>query len=148
MKTILLPLLIFMSIVSFAAPNQKVLKAFQATFPSADNVKWYEDEASSDHPETTEARFHLDSIAYNVWYDDDGNIVKMMRYYRASELPALIRAKVQKRFKGTTIYGVSELTVDGVTTYTISLQNDKHWLDVESDIQGNLVLLHNYDKIE
>ena len=45
MKTKLLPLLLMLiSSVAMALPNERVLKNFNITFPKADSIVWYESE--------------------------------------------------------------------------------------------------------
>jgi len=121
-------------------PNEKVLNAFNKTFPSVQDVSWSENAYSFD------VRFKQNQIVTRVTYDKEGTIVRTMRYYKEEHLPILVMTKVKQRFAGKNIYGVTEITKDGETSYHIILDDEKQWYDITSDTYGSIMLNKKFRK--
>jgi hypothetical protein len=113
-------------------PNQKVLAAFNKTFQQVKEVSWQELDNNY------EANFTQNNIIYRVSYDLEGNVVKSIRYYYGETLPVYIQAKLSKKYEGKTVFGVTEITSENQVTYYIILQDDKNWINVQSDAFGNM----------
>lgn len=125
--------LFFVSAVSFASPNEKVLEAFEKTFQNVKNVAW------QDVDDKYEASFTQNDISSRVVYDQEGNVVKSIRYYGGSVLPIFIQSKLNKKFDGQKVFGVTEVTTESELTYHIVLEDATTWTHVRSDVYGNLV---------
>ena len=120
---------------AFASPNtvnEKVLKAFNQTFISAQDVRW------SQHNGMYEAHFNFNDIVTRVTYDADGNAVQTIRYYYEQQLPLNILARVKSTYEGQKIFGVTELTTNEGTEYHIVLESPHSWTTVVADNTGNL----------
>ncbi|HEX6333536.1 MAG TPA: hypothetical protein VFZ78_04860 [Flavisolibacter sp.] len=115
-------------------PTPKVLDAFNRTFKFVKEVSW--DEYNNQY----EAKFSQNDIRLSVVYDEDGNVVRTIRYYFEESLPILIRSRVAKKFEGKKIYGVTELSSQDDLSYTIVLQDETHWYNVRSDAYGNMTI--------
>src|SRR5436309_12091290 len=114
MKKILFSIAILISMVSYCTPNEKILKSFSAAFPKAESIVWYE--SNND----TQVEFKTGTIRCKLWYDEDGNVTKTNRYYTQESLSPFILAKVQQKYTGKTIYGITEVSTDeGVSYYLI-----------------------------
>jgi hypothetical protein len=119
--------------VSFAAdPNQKVLEAFHKTFQQVKDVSW------QDVDNKYEANFSQNNITFRVMYDEEGNVVKSIRYYFAKTLPIFIQAKLAKKYDGKTVFGVTEISTENELTYYIILEDQTNWIHVQSDAYGNM----------
>ena len=123
--------------LSVAASNppevsEKVLKAFNQTFMKATDVVWHETQ------NLYEASFKQSEIISRAIYDVQGNLLRTTRYYSQENLPIHILTKIQKRYTGKSIYGVTELSTGDGVSYYITLQDDTHWYVVESDSWGSL----------
>ena len=119
--------------VSFAAePTQKVLDAFKKTFEQAKDVTW------QDVDNKYEANFSQNNITFRIMYDQDGNVVKSIRYYYGPTLPIFIQAKLAKKYDGKTVFGVTEISTDSELTYYIILEDKSTWTHVQSDAFGNM----------
>ncbi|MGN6163969.1 MAG: hypothetical protein ACTHOF_05440 [Flavisolibacter sp.] len=119
--------------VSFAAdPNQKVLDAFHKTFQQVKDVNW------QDVDNKYEANFSQNNITFRVMYDEEGNVVKSIRYYFAKTLPIFIQAKLAKKYDGKTVFGVTEISTENELTYYIILEDQTNWIHVQSDAYGNM----------
>lgn len=119
---------------SFAGdPTPKVLDAFNKTFKMAKNVTWNE------YNNQFEVKFTQNDIRLSVVYDRNGYVVKTIRYYFEESLPILIRSKVSKKYNDASIFGVTEVSTQDNVSYNIVLQDDKHWIFVNSDSFGNLI---------
>jgi len=126
--------------VSYGKPNEKILKSFSATFPNAENVVW--SEANND----IQVDFKAGKIRCKLWYDEDGNVTKTNRYYTQESLSPFILAKVQQKYAGKNIYGITEVSSDEGLNYYLILEDDKKWYHVTSDATGNLKLEDKYIK--
>lgn len=131
----ILTAVVFLTFTSFAygsGPNQKVLDAFNKTFQQVKEVSWQEVDNKY------EANFTQNNIIFRVQYDEEGNVVKSIRYYYGETLPILIQAKLHKKYEDKTVYGVTEITSESEVTYYIILQDEKNWVHVRSDAYGNM----------
>jgi hypothetical protein len=119
--------------VSFAAdPNKKVLDAFNKTFQQVKDVTW------QDVDNKYEANFSQNNITFRVMYDEEGNVVKSIRYYFGQTLPIFIQAKLAKKYEGKKVFGVTEISTDNELTYYIILEDKTTWTHVTSDAYGNM----------
>lgn len=125
--------LFFIGTTSFATPNEKVLAAFSKTFQNVKDVNW------QDVDDKYEASFKQNDISSRVIYDQEGNVVKSIRYYGGSVLPIFIQSKLSKQFEGKNVFGVTEVNTDSELTYHIVLEDATTWTHVRSDVYGNLV---------
>jgi hypothetical protein len=130
----------FLFCTAFAAPNVKVLNAFNKTFQNVTDVNW------QDVNENFEANFSQNNIVYRVMYDKDANVLKSIRYYYGKTLPIFIQAKLQKKYDGKKVFGVTEITTDSEITYYIILEDANHWTHVQSDGYGNMFIDKKYRK--
>ena len=124
--------LLFASATLAAEPNQKVLQAFSKTFQQVTNVSW------QDVDNKYEANFNQNDISYRVIYDQEGNILKSIRYYFGSALPIFIQAKLARKYEGKKVFGVTELASDNELKYFIILEDEKSWTHVQSDAYRNM----------
>jgi hypothetical protein len=142
MKKILLAAIVFAS--SFTAmaddPSEKVLDAFNKTFPNVKEVAWTESEHSY------EVKFKQNEILSRITYDKEGNILKTLRYYYEQELPLLVLSKVKRKFSDQKIFGVTEEASDEGTFYHIVLEDEKHWINITADSYGSIKVDKKYNK--
>ena len=131
-----------LSTKAFSPPevNEKVLKAFSETFMKATDVVWHEVK------NFYEASFKQSEIISRVIYDQDGNLVRTTRYYSQENLPINILTKLQKRFAGKSVYGVTELSSEDEISYHITMQDEKNWYIIKADNWGSLELQQKYKK--
>jgi hypothetical protein len=143
MKKILLSAAIVLSF-SFSAmaddPSQKVLDAFNKTFPHVKDVAWTESEQSY------EVKFKQNEILSKVTYDKNGNILKTLRYYYEQNLPLLVLSKVKNKFNDKKIFGVTEESSDEGTFYHIILEDEKHWINITADSYGGIKVDNKFNK--
>lgn len=143
MKKILLSIActIFMATSFAIAPNEKVLKAFQVTFSSPENVKWY------DHANYYEVSFIQSGIRSNVRYDKEGNFLGSTRYYNEQRLPMNILSKVKNKYPDKEIFGVTEITNTEEINFYVKLEDDKHWITLKVNGNGYVQVYEKYKKI-
>ena len=120
--------------------SEKVLKAFSETFMKATEVVWHEVQ------NLYEASFKQSEVISRAIYDQDGNLLRTTRYYSQENLPINILTKLQKRFAGKSIYGVTELSTDDEVSYHITMQDEKNWYIIKADNWGGLELEKKYKK--
>jgi len=135
MKKILViaAVVLFSTSASLAAePSQKVLDAFNKTFQQVKDVSW------QDVEDKYEANFSQNNITFRIMYDQDGNVIKSIRYYYEQTLPIFIQAKLAKKYDGKKVFGVTELSTDSELSYYIILEDATNWIHVKSDAFGNM----------
>lgn len=118
--------------------NEKVLRAFQETFPDVDEVKWQE------YNTYYTVSFKQHSIQSEVRYDTEGNFLSSLRYYKEDMLPLSILHQLKKKYPKKSIFGVTELIVGTDVAYFVKLEDEKTWLTVKADQQGHLSV---YEKL-
>ncbi|MBK5270017.1 MAG: hypothetical protein JJE22_03290 [Bacteroidia bacterium] len=137
MKKIIYMAVLLASFAATAAPrpeiSDKVLKAFNETFSSAENVTWEEFDNKN-----CQANFKMNEIIVKVLYDDDGNLLQTIRYYTEKNLPPNIIIKLKKKYPGKEIFTVTEVASQNDIVYHITLKDEKNWYIVKSDYLGNL----------
>jgi len=133
------------SLVVFAAPNavnEKVLKAFNASFKDAKQVVWEENLDANLY----EVKFVHNDIKSRITYDAEGNILKAIRYYYEQQLPLLIQGKLKQKFAGKKVFGVTEVSSQDQMSYHIVLEDAKNWTIVICDAQGYMTVDKKYKK--
>ena len=135
MKKILFSLacVIFLATTSNAAtPNEKVLKAFKETFATAKEVTWHE------YDNVYQANFKQDEVQIRAQYDEEGRLLKTIRYYGETQLMPNIVFKLRKKYAGKEIFGVTETSSEQEVSFVINLKDENNWYIVKSDMFGNL----------
>ena len=118
--------------------NEKVLRAFQETFPVVNEVKWKE------YTNYYTVSFKQHNIQSEVRYDKEGNFLSSLRYYKEDMLPLSVLHQIKKKYSKKSIFGVTELIVGTEVAYFVKLEDEKTWLTVKADQQGNLSV---YEKL-
>ena len=131
-----------LSVAASAPPEvtEKVLKAFNETFMKATDVVWHETQ------NYYEASFKQSEIISRAIYDAEGNLLRTTRYYSQENLPINILTKLQKRYAGKSVYGVTELSSEDEVSYHITLQDETNWYMIKADNFGNLELSKKFKK--
>ena len=137
MKKIILSTALLLGIVAAtsAAPydvNQKVLKAFNRTFATAQDVVWHE------YEDMYQANFKQDDIQIRAQYDREGSLIQTIRYYGERQLLPNIVSKLKKKYSGREIFGITETSSDEGVAFLVTLKDEKNWYVVKSDVYGNL----------
>ena len=114
--------------------DDKIEKNFKASFPNAEKITWYENDSYY------EVLFTSNQVTCRLWYDRDGAVTKTERYYKADGLSPFILAKLNKKFEGKNVFGVTEVATDAGVTYHIILEDAKKWYHVTADGTGSLRL--------
>ncbi|MEJ7736212.1 MAG: hypothetical protein WKF97_02195 [Chitinophagaceae bacterium] len=140
-KTLLSLAFIMLMVTAFATPpNEKVLKIFQATFKSPEEVKWY------DHADHFDVSFVQSGIRSNVRYDKDGSFMSSTRYYSEQQLPTNILTKLKNRYSDKKIFGVTEITSSEEINFYVKLEDDKNWTTLKINTNGHIQVYEKYKK--
>ncbi len=147
-KIIVVCLFAFVTATSVSAAsvnrvNEKVLKVFSTSFPEVLETTWY-------NYDNYYAVFfkNPDGSKCRIEYDFDGNILSTTRYYSQDALSPFIRAKVNQKYPGKNIFGVTEIASGEELTYYIVLEDEKTWYNVKSDATGFISLEKKMKKAE
>jgi len=132
---------------AIAAPasvvTEKVLKVFHDAFPEVTKPTWY------NFDNYYEVYFtNPDNSSCRIDYSPEGIVLSTTRYYTSQNLAPAIRAKVNEKYPGKKIFGITEVSNNETLTYHIVLEDDKYWLTVQSDATGNITLEKKLVKTE
>jgi hypothetical protein len=127
--------------------DDKLIKSFNTSFPKAERVHWYE------MPKAWVVNFVADGVRSRVIYLKDGKITEFTRYYMEANLPFLIRSRVKNAYPNKNIFGVVEVSIvtengDSRIEYFVKLEDEKSWLTVKSDNEGNLNVVEKFKKVQ
>jgi hypothetical protein len=144
MKKVFLLVGLITGLAAFAAPDpsEKVLKAFNETFKSAKEITWH------DYDNYMQANFKQDEIQVRAQYSDDGTLIKTIRYYGSSNLLPTIVAKLNKKYSGKEIFGVTETVCEEEVCFIINLKDETNWYVVKSDMFGNLTQTDKFKRAD
>ena len=147
MKKVIYLAALLIGVAATAAPSpntisEKVLKAFNETFTSAQDVTWHE------YDQYAQANFRQDDVQVRAQYDAEGKLLKTIRYYSEKQLLPNIVSKIKQRYAGKVINGVTETSSDEDVNFVISLKDDKNWYIVKSDVYGNLQQIEKYKRAD
>ena len=120
--------------------NEKVLKSFNETFSSAEEVKWEE------YKTYYTVSFVHSGIRSKVNYDKDGRMLGSIRYYAPQMLPLNIYNRLKMDFSKKELFGVTEVTFGTDVTYFVKMQDSKNWITVKMDASGNSTIHEKYRK--
>lgn len=139
MKNLIILAALTCSLSAFAATeptvNQKILNTFNQVFKNAQNVQW------SSLAAYTEASFENGSIKTRATLDNNGRLLRTIKYYKEESLPSSILYRVKKKYCDQEVWGVTEMSVGDETTYNIVLKCKKYWYNVKADNNGGLELV-------
>jgi len=120
--------------------NAKVQETFKMVFANAENVTW------SSAKDNNEASFSMNNVKVRAVIDNDGRLVRTIRYYGEEHLPAVIRYSVKKRFRNQSISNVSELSANDEVTYYVSLKDEQHLINVVVSSNGQVLTSKKYKR--
>lgn len=144
MKKFFLIASLLIALQSFAAGpvtvNEKVLAAFNLTFKDVQGAVW------SELGNYFEVAFKRNNVLSRIQYDVEGNMMQTTRYYGEQNLPLMLLAKLQKRYAGKKVFGVTEVCTDEGTLYHIILEDATNWTIVRASLYGDMYVHQKYRK--
>lgn len=129
-------------------PDENLIKVFSSSFPKAEQVHWYE------MPKAWVVNFVADGIRSRIVYMKNGKVTEFTRYYLEADLPFLIHSRIKSAYPGKKIFGVVEVSIVTESgsmssmNYYVKLEDDKNWITVKSDNEGNLTVTEKYKKAQ
>jgi len=110
-------LMVSTSMLFAAEPESKMEKTFKEMFPNAQHVKWHQDDKGY------LVSFTQSGTTVKIVYDSKGNFMQSLRYYSEKDLPTNILLAVKNKYRGKSIFGVTERTTTDEVTYHIALSD-------------------------
>lgn len=115
-----------------AAPGSSLQEKFNATFPNAKNVKWIDDKDGFFVSFTQNGNFK------KVLYNKGGDFVCSWKYTDGSDLPVNIIIKLNKKFEGSKILGVTEYTAGEDMFYNIKVSKGEKLYNLDILSNGTI----------
>mgnify|MGYP001559809761 CR=1 FL=1 len=125
--------LFFLGSTVFAQSNE-VQATFNKMFPSAENVKWSQEDATE-----WEAEFNINNQKFSANFSVDGTWLETERELATTEVPTAINTTIAKEFSD---YQVKEAEVSETkngTVFQFELSKEKTVLDVTFSRDGKVV---------
>lgn len=120
-------------------PEDWIKTKFDHDFPNATHTKWVVS------PQYYVVSFEKDGIRNKVFINkNDGSDYALTRYYDASKLKLGLLKKVNRFVPNTTIYGVTEVDINGHAGYRVITYNKKHIYVVEINENEDLSIAKEY----
>ena len=120
--------------------SEKVLKSFNETFSSAQDIRWEK------YASYYTVSFNQAGIQSKVNYDYSGTMLSSLRYYEPKFLPLNIYNRIKKNYSKKEMFGVTEVTFNNDVVYYVKLQDDKSWITLKIDGVGNSEVVEKYKK--
>jgi hypothetical protein len=87
-----------------------------------------------------------DHSSCRVFYDLNGVLKEVIKYYDASKLSPFIRSKVNEEYPGKEISSITEVTSENTHFYEIELQSTKVWYQIKCDTDGTITTEKKWHK--
>lgn len=146
MKLFILTAVLFFGITSMASAtvnptvSEKALKTFHQVFVNAKNVQWSSTETYN------EVSFVAGTISSRAVIDNNGKLLRTIRYYKGAVLPSNILYTLKKKYESKEIFGVTEVNTESATVYYIIVRDDKCFYKVTADSNGSLTQTEKYKR--
>ncbi len=149
-KIIILCVATFCSAGIFATPfketspdaTAKILKIFHTSFPEVNNQSIYN--LGDMYMVYFDNKENKSSC--RIYYGPGGKVLETVRYYTGEQLSPFIRAKIDSKFKGKTIFMVTDVTNDDEHYYQVILQDAKSMIVVHANDSGNVYRERKYKR--
>jgi hypothetical protein len=130
----------FTSIAADKNINEKLVQAFNETYPNAVEVSWLA------YPESYIVYFEEKGVKANIIFSQDGTFIRATRYYTKEYLPFYLVTAIREKFPERTIYSVTEVSTPDNIDYYVKLEDAKTWMTVKVDSEGNIRRLEKLNK--
>lgn len=136
---LLAALFIFLSASAFITPapikdvSSVVLTSFNESFSSVTDVTWSQKE------NFYFANFTFNGIVTAAAFDESGNLIATSRKLGMAQLPLNVALSIQKGYdKYSVDENVTEISLDGKTTYYFIARNQKFTVTAKADASGGI----------
>jgi hypothetical protein len=109
-----------------ASASPKSLESFKKAFGNTPDVIWTKTGSNED-----QAYFVSDGITVRAGFDKKGDLMYTLRYYSEEHLPKDVLFQIKNTYFGKSIFGVTEVNIDGKTAYLVDLQDKTSWLKIK-----------------
>jgi hypothetical protein len=123
MKKSIFSLAIALVLISSAFANrpdaitERAAMSFQRDFHQASDVSW--DQMNN----YVRATFKMDKQTMFAYYDNQGNLMGLVRHILTTSLPAGLQKDIKKQYAGYWVSELFEITNDDGTSYYVQLKN-------------------------
>lgn len=107
--------------------SERAKKALSSRFPKAESIKWVENKNGQSYT----AYFWLYDVKTVANYNQDGDLVSVLRYYHEDRLPMEELTLLKSKYADKSIAGITELTIGDDVSYYIKLEDNAHWYTVK-----------------
>ena len=121
-----------------AAPDSKLVKLFNETFPDAKNVKWYDNKAGHF------VYFTQNGYSERALFSKSGEFVCSWKYGDEKILPTNIMMILNKKYKDANVLGAIEYTEGENLIYEVKLSSGATWNSVKILPDGTITSEEKY----
>jgi len=106
--------------------NTKAQNSFGNSFTGASNVSWQQD------ANFTKATFTMSNQVMFAYYDQDGELVAVVRNILSEQLPINLQTELKKKYNDRWISNLFEMAKEGQTTYYVTLESADETITLQS----------------
>ena len=122
--------------------SAKIRKIFHQNFPEISNPTI-----------TNVGKFYVVSFtgqennsSCRIYYDAEGNVVQTIRNYKAEKLTPFIRSKIESKYKGKSIFMVTDVSDENEHFYDVIIQDSKSLWIVHAKDDGTMFVQKKYKR--
>ena len=124
--------------------NPNAVRSFARDFRNSSDVRWIKSEKGF-----FVAYFADNDIQNWIVYNSRGSCEAMIRYYYEEKLPRSVRHVVKSAYYDFGIFCVNEITVNGITVYTVTLMDktrDTIFWKIVQVVDSEMELIKEYSQ--
>ncbi|MBS1916389.1 MAG: hypothetical protein JST87_08920 [Bacteroidetes bacterium] len=104
----------------------KAQTSFENNFSGASNVSWQKEE------NFTKATFTMSSQVMFAYYNQDGDLIAVIRNILSEQLPINLQTELKKKYSDRWISNLFEMANEGQTTYYVTLESADETITLQS----------------
>lgn len=147
MKKLIIMILFINPLFSFSTNDpqnipEKSLNTFEQMFKNAENVTWINNKLF------TNVSFNINGQLAKATFDHSGNLIQVLKYYKAKDLAPFIYYKIVERYPQRAIFGITEVSDKNGIVYVIVLKDEKNWYYMKVDQYAEMTLMKKFKRGE
>lgn len=122
--------------------SEKIQKIFHHDFPEVSNSSI----TKADNFYIVSFKNEDNQSLCKIFYDENGNTVQTIRYYEGDKLAPFIRSKIGSKYKGKSIFMVTEVTSEDEHYYEVMIQDAQSLWIVYAKDDGTMHVQKKFKK--
>lgn len=122
--------------------SNKAIETFSAIFKDASEIRW------RSYKTFTDAAFIQNDRRITATFDNAGNLIQTISYYKEDKLPPMILNRIRKTYAYHEIFNITEVFNSYGHNYKVLLRDDKKYYYVNVAESGQMSLMQKYNRAD